>query len=276
MAGSDSTRKLRVAGPGLAGGPAIVLVGPQLGENIGAAARAMLNGGLTDLRLVRPREPWPNPRARAAASGADAVIDGARLFDRVADAVADLSHLYASTARPRDLVKPVVTPREAVAQMRSLRPDGTGCGVLFGPERTGLDSDDVAIADAIVTVPLNPSYASLNLGQAVMLVAYEWYQGGLEAPPPDGAGRRPRPATRGELHELFQHLEDELDAAGFLQLAHMRPTMVRNLRNLLSRARLTAQEVKTLHGVITALAGGKWRRRGGPVGGPDRADAGPG
>ena len=256
MAGSDSTREPRV------GGPAIVLVGPQMGENIGAAARAMLNGGLTDLRLVRPREPWPNPRARAAASGADAVVDAARVFDSVADAVADLSRLYASTARPRDMVKPVVTPREAAAQMRALPAGGDGCGVLFGPERTGLDNDDVAIADAVLTVPLNPSYASLNLGQAVMLVAYEWYQSGLQSPPPGRSDRGQQPATRRQLHDLFQHLEDELDASGFLQLPHMRPVMVRNLRNILTRARLTAQEARTLHGIVTALAGRRWQRGG--------------
>jgi tRNA/rRNA methyltransferase len=254
MAGSDSTRDPRL------GGPAVVLIAPQLGENVGAAARAMLNGGLTDLRLVRPREPWPNARARAAASGADSVIDSARLFDRVEDAVADLSHLYATTARARDMVKPVVTPREAAAQMRSLAPDGTGCGILFGPERTGLDNDDVTMADAILTVPLNPAYSSLNLGQAVMLVAYEWYQSGLQPTPPGRFDRGQRPATRRELHDLFQHLESELDASRFLQLPHMRPTMVRNLRNILVRARLTHQEARTLHGVITALAGRHWRR----------------
>src|SRR6185503_10242542 len=135
MAGSDSTREARL------GGPAIVLMAPQLGENVGAAARAMLNAGLTDLRLVAPRPPWPNPRALAAASGADAVVEGARVFDRLEDAVADLRQLYASTARPRDLRKPVVTPREAVARMRAASPTGEGCGVVFGPERTGLDSD---------------------------------------------------------------------------------------------------------------------------------------
>ena len=255
MAGSDSTREP------LVGGPAIVLVAPQLGENIGAAARGMLNGGLTDLRLVRPREPWPNGRARAAASGADSVIDAARVFESVADAVADLSHLYASTARPRDMVKPVVTPREAAAQMRSLAPGGAGCGVLFGPERTGLDNDDVTIADAVLTVPLNPSYASLNLGQAVTLVSYEWYLSGLQAPPPARSDRGQGPATRKQLHDLFQHLEDELDASGFLQLPHMRPVMVRNLRNILTRARLTAQEARTLHGIVTALVGHRWKRR---------------
>lgn len=260
MAGSDSTREARL------GGPAIVLVAPQLGENVGAAARAMLNGGLTDLRLVAPRPPWPNPRALAAASGADRIVEGARVFDCLEDAVADLRRLYASTARPRDLRKPVLTPRQAVAQMRAAAPDGEGCGVLFGPERTGLDSDQVAIADAVLTVPLNPAYSSLNLGQAVMLVSYEWYQSGAEeedadAPPSMGPeGERKRQATRAELHNLFRHLESELDAANFLWPPHTRSNMVRNLRNFIARASPTEQEVKTLHGVVTALAGRKWKR----------------
>ena len=263
MAGSDSTRQPQL------GGPAIVLVTPQLGENVGAAARAMLNGGLTDLRLVAPRPPWPNPRALAAASGADSVVEHARVYDRLEDAVADLRRLYASTARPRDLRKTVLTPREAVRQMRQTSPPGAGCGVLFGPERTGLDSDQVALADAVVTVPLNPAYSSLNLAQAVVLVAYEWYQAGLEdapaaAPaPPDesvkAALMRHRQATRAELHNLFRHLEGELDAANFLWPPHTRANMVRNLRNFISRGSPTEQEVRTLHGVVTALAGRKWK-----------------
>jgi tRNA/rRNA methyltransferase len=256
MAGSDSTRQPRL------GGPAVILVAPQLGENIGAAARAMLNGGLTDLRLVRPREPWPNPKALAASSGADAVISAARLFDTVAEAVSDLRHLYAATARPRDMVKPVVTPREVVAAIRELAVDGTGCGVLFGPERTGLDNEDVALADAVVTVPLNPAYSSLNLGQAVMLVAYEWFQSGRAEPLPRRYDRGKPAATKAELAALFAHLEQELDAAGFLLPIAKRPLMVRNLRNVLARAELTEQEVRTLHGVVTALAGRKWRRDG--------------
>ena len=258
MAGSDSTQEARL------GGPAIVLVAPQLGENVGAAARAMLNGGLTDLRLVAPRPPWPNPRALAAASGADGVVERARVYDRLEDAVADLRRLYASTARPRDLRKPVLTPREAVRQIRAAAPDGAGCGVLFGPERTGLDSDQVALADAVLTVPLNPAYSSLNLGQAVMLVAYEWYQAGFDdtagGPPAAAEAERHRQPTRAELHALFRHLESELDAANFLWPPHTRANMVRNLRNFIARASPTEQEVRTLHGVITALAGRKWKR----------------
>ena len=242
----------------------MVLVRPQLGENIGAAARAMLNGGLSDLRLVQPREPWPSARALAAASGADAVVDEARLYPTLEAAVADLRLVYASTARPRDIVKPVLTPREAAAAMRSARGGGSvpgeGCGVVFGPERTGLDNDEVALADAVLNVPLNPSYASLNLAQAVMLVAYEWFQSGLEEPRPRRFDRRKPAATKAELAALLEHLELELDAAGFFLPTAKRPGMVRNLRNVFTRAALTEQEVRTLHGVVTTLAGRPWRR----------------
>jgi tRNA/rRNA methyltransferase len=254
LAGSDSTRAPRL------GGPAIVLVRPQLGENIGAAARAMLNGGLSDLRLVRPREPWPNPRALAASSGADAVVEAARLYPTLADAVADLRLVLATTARPRDIVKPVLGPREAAAAIRATSPGGEGCGVVFGPERTGLDNDEVTFADVVLNVPLNPAYASLNLGQAVMLVAYEWFQSGLAAPAPRRFDRRKPQATKAELGALLAHLEHELDAAGFFLPVAKRPGMLRNLRNVFTRADLTEQEVRTLHGVVTALAGRHWQR----------------
>jgi tRNA/rRNA methyltransferase len=240
--------------------PAVILVEPQLGENIGFAARAMLNCGLTDLRLVRPRPRWPNRRARAAASGADPVLDGALLAPTVDAATADLRHLYATTARPRDMTKPVVTPAAAAAEMRRFAAAGEPSGILFGPERTGLDNDDVARADAVLTVPLNPRFTSLNLGQAVLVVAYEWLRAGDATPPravPIPAGTRA--ATREELANLFAHLEGELDAGGFLRVAEKRPIMVRNLRNLFLRAGLTEKEVRTLHGVVKALTG---RRRG--------------
>jgi tRNA/rRNA methyltransferase len=257
MAGTDSRREPQL------GGPAIVLVEPQLGENIGSAARAMLNGGLTDLRLVRPREPWPNAKARAAASGADLVIDGARLFERTRDAVADLRHLYATTARPRDMVKPVATPRQAVAEMHRGFPDGVGCGVLFGPERTGLSNDDLALATAVISVPLNPRACSLNLAHAVLLVSYEWFQAAAAGfPPPLSFDRGSPPATREELFNLLVHLEEQLDDAGFLHPPEKRPIMLRNLRNIFTRAGLTDQEVRTLHGVVTALSGRRKGQRG--------------
>jgi tRNA/rRNA methyltransferase len=254
MAGTDSRLEPQL------GGPAIVLVEPQLGENIGAAARAMLNGGLTDLRLVRPREPWPNAKARAAASGADLVIDGARVFDGTVEAVADLHTLYASTARPRDMVKPVVTPRAAVARMRKSCSDGAGCGVLFGPERTGLSNEDLVLAQTVISVPLNPRARSLNLAHAVLLVSYEWFQSaGSQPPTPAAFDRGARPATSFELQGFLVHLEEQLEAAGFLRPPEKRPIMVRNLRNIFTRAGLTEQEVRTLHGVVTALSG---RRKG--------------
>ena len=157
-------------------GPAIILVRPQLSENIGTAARAMLNNGLTDLRLVAPKPDWLSERAIAAASGADQVVLGAKVFDSTEAAVADLQRVWATTARNRFMVKPVDTPKTAAAAMRAIAAQGCRFGVLFGPERTGLHNDDVALADTVVTVPLNPDYSSLNLAQCVLLVAYEWYQ----------------------------------------------------------------------------------------------------
>jgi tRNA/rRNA methyltransferase len=247
VAGTDSTRKARL------GGPAVVLVDPQLGENIGAAARAMLNCGLTDLRLVRPRDGWPNDKAAASASGADSVIEGARLFDTTADAIADLRRVYAATARQRDMVQPVTTPRQAAGEMRDAMARDERCGVLFGPERSGLVNDDVALADTMLAVPLNPAYASLNLAQAVLLVGYEWYQAVDTTPGRFLAAGDDAPAAKAELIGLFEHLERELDACGFLRNEEMRPTIVRNIRNLFQRAGLIDQEVRTLRGIITCL-----------------------
>jgi tRNA/rRNA methyltransferase len=242
--------------------PAIILVEPQLGENVGFAARAMANCGLADLRLVRPREPWPNPRARAAASGADAVIDGARVYASTAEAAADLRRLYATTARPRDMVKPVLTPRAAAAELRRETAAGAPCGVLFGPERTGLGNDDVARADALIVAPLDPAFNSLNLGQAVLLVAWEWWLAADETPPEALPLGESRPANREELEGFFDHLFAELDAAGFLRVVEKRPIMVRNLRNLFLRARPTEKEVRALRGVVKALARGRGGGRG--------------
>jgi tRNA/rRNA methyltransferase len=257
MAGTD-----RSAGPGGDGPqPAIILVQPQLGENIGMVARAMLNCGLTELRLVNPREPWPNPKAQAASSGADVVLADARLFATTEEAVADLAHVYATTARSRDMVKPVLTPRRAGAELREQAARGERTGILFGKEAKGLHNDDVALAEAIVAAPLNPAFSSLNLGMAVLLVAYEWLV--AEADPAQGAlviGKDTRPATAGELSGLFAHLEGELDGCGFLRVAEKRPVMVRNLRNIFVRAGLTEQEVRTLRGVIACLVSGPRRK----------------
>lgn len=242
------------------GGPTIILVDPQLGENIGMVARAMLNCGLGDLRLVRPRDGWPSKTAAAAAAGADAVLEAARLFDTTAQAVADLDLVYAATVRERDMIKPVVTPRRVAAEMRQHASAGGFPGILFGPEAVGLANDDVALADAIVTAPINPDFGSLNLAQAVMLVGYEWFQADDATPETRMTMAATRPATKGELLGLFEHLEQELDESGFLHVREKRPIMVRNLRNLLQRAGLTEQEVRTLRGVIASLT---TRRRGG-------------
>jgi len=260
MAGTDRTKKSQMTLP--EGGPAVILVTPQLGENIGSAARAMLNCGLSDLRLVRPREGWPNDYAVKAASGADALLNGARLFGSTEDAIADLHRVYATTARPRDLVKRVIGPREAAAEMRQAAARGERVGVLFGAERMGLHNDDVTLADTIVQVPLNPAFSSLNLAQAVLLICYEWFQAGSPPAPRDGLmpTGASRPATRAEVIGLFEPLERELDACGFLRPPEKRPAMVRNIRNIFQRAGLTDQEVRTLRGITTGLC--HWRAHG--------------
>ena len=261
MAGTDSTRP-HAATVDRPAGPAIILVEPQLGENIGAVARAMLNCGLSDLRLVRPREDGPNEKARAAAAGADLVIDGARLFGTTAEAVADLRHLYATTARHRDSVKPVHPPEAAAVKRRAFRDKAEASGVLFGPERTGLDNDDITLADAVLEVPLNPAYASLNLAQAVLIVAYEFYQAQDVAPDVSQGRNDAIAATKDELLGFFEHLEDELDAGRSLIPPEKRPQMVRHIRNIFQRAGLTEQEVSTLRGVITSLTSRRGRKGG--------------
>mgnify|MGYP000415187233 CR=1 FL=1 len=211
MAGTDSSRQPpRTVAEG--GGPAVILVEPQLADNIGAAARAMLNFGLTDLRLVRPRPGWPDDKAAAVGAGADMVLERARLYDSTSAAIADLRHVYAATARPRDMIKPVVTPRQAARHMRRWLARGEQAGVLFGPERAGLNNDDVVLAEALIMVPLSPAFASLNLAHAVLLVSYEWFQAGDGTPEVALGAGRSRPATKAELVGLFEHLEAELDA----------------------------------------------------------------
>jgi len=260
MAGTDRTKPM-AAGVG----PAIVLVEPQLGENIGMAARAMLNCRLTELRLVRPRDGWPSEAAANAAAGADEVIAGARLFDSAADAVADLELVFATTARDRDMTKRFVTPRQAAAEMREFEAGGGRTGVLFGKEAKGLRNDELALADACILAPLNPAFRSLNLAQAVFVVGYEWFMAGSGAPASEfRMPKETRPANKAELQGLFEHLERELDKSGFLHVKEKQPVMVRNLRNMLQRARLTEQEVRTLRGVVTSLVSGFGRGRGKP------------
>ncbi len=250
MAGTDQTRKDEAPREV---GPAVILVAPQLGENIGTAARAMLNFGLTDLRIVRPRDGWPNERARAAASGADIVIDGARLFATTAEAIADLDYVVATTARPRDMVKPILTPETSATRLREAHAAGGRSGLLFGPERTGLENDDLALSDALVMVPVNPAFASLNLAQCVLLMSYEWFKAGDRTEAARIEYLQTRPATKEELVGFFDHLEGELDRFGFLKPPEKRPSMIRNLRNMFQRAVLTEQEVRTLRGVVAAL-----------------------
>ncbi|HKP27239.1 MAG TPA: RNA methyltransferase [Dongiaceae bacterium] len=233
--------------------PAIILVTPQLGENIGAAARAMLNCGLTDLRLVAPRDGWPNFAADRAAVGALELMPPVRVFDTLGEAIADLTMVYATTARDRQMVKPIVTARQAAIEAREHLAAGGKVGFLFGPERTGLLSDDISLANKLVTVPLNPAFTSLNLGQAVLLLGYEWFQSADETPATQLPMNGTLPATQAELQNFFAHLERELDDCGFLRNLEARPSMIRNLRSMWQRAELTEQEVRTLHGMIKEL-----------------------
>ena len=230
--------------------PAVVLVRPQLGENIGACARAMLNFGLTDLRLVAPRDGWPNPDAGPSASGADAVLAAARVFDGVAAAVADLHYVYATTVRSRALTRAVVTPGQAAAEIRA-RPEPSG--LMFGPERSGLETDDLAVAHAVLTVPVNPDFGSLNLAQAVLLSAYEWFRQG-DATPAERLDNYEGPAPHADLEGLIAALDDALEAKDYYRVSGGRAANARrNLRNLLTRPAFTANEVRTLRGVVTAL-----------------------
>lgn len=247
MAGTDSAARA------VLGGPAVVLVRPQLAENIGAVARAMLNFGLTELRLVAPRDGWPNEEARAMASRADAVLDEARLFETTGAAVADLRLVVATSARRRDMAKPLLSPRQAAAELRAAAAAGEAAGLVFGGERAGLDNDDVALAHAVAEVPANPAFASLNLAQAVLIMGYEWFQAAVPAKS-ERAGLQRAPAATAEAFEaFFARLVAALDAAGYFRPPEKRPSMVRNLRNLFVRARLTDQEVRSLHGVLSAL-----------------------
>jgi tRNA/rRNA methyltransferase len=233
-----------------AAGPAIILVRPQLGANIGACARAMLNFGLTDLRLVAPRDGWPNPDAGPSASGADSVLADARVFDTVTDAVADLNLVYATTVRNRALTRPVATPHAAAAAMRA---QAGRSGVMFGPERSGLETDDLTLAHAILTVPVNPGFASLNLAQAVLLTAYEWFRSG-DATPGVAMANYAGPAAHAELERLIVATDAYLTAAGYYAIPGRAEVARQTLRNLLTRPAFSDNEVRTLRGVVRALA----------------------
>jgi tRNA/rRNA methyltransferase len=225
-----------------------VLVRPQLGQNIGKAARAMLNFGLTEMRLVAPRDGWPNPEAGPAASGADSVLAAAQVFDTVADAVADCSQVFASTVRRRDLVMPVVGP-EAMAD--SIAASSARSAILFGPERSGLETEDVALANAIVTVPINPEFGSLNLAQAVILLAYEWSRRSELAQPP--AKELEPPAPHADLEGLIGHFENELESAGYFHPPSRTQATKNTLRTIFTKTGWSSREIKAVRGIIRAL-----------------------
>lgn len=227
-----------------------------MGENIGAAARAMLNFGLEDLRLVRPRDGWPNQAAIDMSAGALERIPPARVFESFSDAIADLHFLCATTARPRDMVKPVYAPAAAVTECRARTHAGQKTGFVFGPERAGLSNEDVTRCHAIITVKTNPDFSSINIAASVLLVCYEWMaaqDGGKDAIEKRTGASFPAPQDK--LEELLVRLEDELQTAGFFRAPDQKPTMVRNIRNLFTRADLTDQEVRTFHGMLSALTG---------------------
>ena len=239
--------------------PVIILVRPQLADNIGAVARCMGNGGLFHLRLVAPRDGWPQERAWRTASGADRILDAATVHDTVAEAVADLHRVFATCPRPRHVVKPLLTARAAAGAIRDAEGRGLRAGILFGCERAGLDNDDMAQADTLVRYPLNPDFDSLNLAQAVMVMSYEWWVAADATPPVQLQTHGTRVATKGELEQFLVHLVDQLDACGFLRNAPKRPGMVQNIRHLFQRGEVTAQEVRTLHGMVAGLALGRRR-----------------
>jgi tRNA/rRNA methyltransferase len=244
--------------------PVLILVRPQLADNIGMVARAMANFGLEHLRLVDPRDGWPNEKARIAASGANFIIDNAQGFAGFEQSLAGLQWVCATTARQRDLAKPVLTPEQAVQEMRGRIEDGQRCAIVFGPERNGLETSEIANTDAVVMAPVNPNFASLNLAQAVLLLSYEWMkQGGRgtlgrvttyeEALQPGLRTRGSPPAGREELTAFFEHLERELDAKRFFTAPEKRPSVVQNLRSMFVRMGATEQEIRTLRGIVKAL-----------------------
>ncbi|MDF2619456.1 MAG: methyltransferase, TrmH family, group 1 [Xanthobacteraceae bacterium] len=253
-AGTDSTR------PWLEGGPVVVLVEPQLGENIGSAVRAMGNFGLSRLRLVNPREGWPNPKAVTFASGADRILENAEVFPDLRAALADLNFVAAATARERGMQKSVLGADAAAAEAVTRIAGGENVGLVFGRERTGLYTEEVSLADVILTLPVNPAFASLNLGMAVAVVGYEWFKlasgGALPFQQPD---RYPI-ADKADLLAFFDHVEKELDEALFFRSPEKKPVTIRNIRNIFHRVGLTRQDIATLHGMVAALVEGRQRR----------------
>ena len=253
--------------------PRVVLVNPQLGENIGMAARAMANFGLFDLHLVEPREGWDRERADAAAAGAVETVKNSSVHNSLQDCLKDVHYVYATTARPRDMTVNVMTPEQAGFEMRERIGRGERVAILFGRERFGLTNDEVSLADTIISAPVNPDYASLNIAQAVLLVSYEWFKheatslgmATKELPALAGPGLQmpdTRPATKDELYGFYGHLEEELDVAGFFKTDKLKPSMMRNLRNIFARATLSEQEVRSLRGVVSSLVRKHLRKKG--------------
>ena len=237
--------------------PSIILVKPQMGENIGASARAMMNCGLTDLSIVNPRDGWPSEKANAMSVGALDLMPPVQVFDKTEEAIKEYHYVYATTARPRDMVKPVMTAHSAIADIKKRTSEGQKTAIIFGGERAGLSNEDISHADAIITIPLNPDFSSLNLAQSVLLCGYEWSQTEYEAENKTIPQGDSFPASKTDFNNLMQRLEEELDAHNFFRNDDMKPSMMRNIRSLLSRAELTDQEVRTMQGIISALIGKK-------------------
>jgi TrmH family RNA methyltransferase len=237
--------------------PIVVLVRPQMAQNIGTTARAMANGGLFHLRIVAPRDGWPQPNAYAAASGADAILDHAQVFPDIPSAIADCHRVLGTCPRPRHVIVPILDARAAAAELRAVNARDLRVAVLFGPERAGLESDDLAYCDTLVRYPLNPQHNSLNLAQAVMILAYEWWIQAEATPAREFQTNGTRVATKGDLEAFLARLIAELDAAGFLHNPPKRPGMIRNLRHWFERGEVTEQELRTLHGVVTELSRGR-------------------
>jgi tRNA/rRNA methyltransferase len=242
--------------------PVIILVEPQLAENIGMVARAMANFGLSELRLVSPRNGWPKKGAHSAASGATHILEGARLYETVREAVADLRFVLATTARERGQMKRVVGPEAAMAEAQERIWAGQGVGIVFGRERTGLENDEISLADAIVTFPVDPRFSSLNLAQAVLLMAYEWHRRAASGALPFSGESRSPPAPREMAISFLDFVESELDAIGFYP-EDKRPVMIRNMRDIFLRMEMTEQDVRTLRGIVRALSQGRRAKAGG-------------
>ena len=255
MAGTDHTKQ--DFSLSLPTAPAIVLVEPQLAENVGSVARAMANFALTDLRIVKGRAKASDEKARIFSAGATHVLDAAKNFETVEEAIADATLVFATTARERGQAKPVDAPEAAAARALGEITAGGRVAILFGRERTGLENDEVALAARVVTYPVNPTYASLNLGMAVLLMGYEWFKAAAGGAPAFEMPSRARPPTHEETLALFAHLEGELEHGGFFRSADKRASMVRNIRNMIHRMEPSLQDVRTLHGMVAALVDGR-------------------